>query len=189
MEAPKSGLRAFQDRMANAGWCIQLIPYDDPSKPMRVQTNLYALVGVLVFLGGFLLFLQKHDRIYLCVAVVALGLACLGLLFVGRSKRRGWQRLNAVCIDREHKRCHRIGGGAASGGYTWAFRLLCKFEFEGTEYSVTPGFWRSFASEKGLLRFLEKTINGDGICALYVNPQNPLQTEFSGGDLADWLLH
>lgn len=42
-ERQKSALRRYQDQAANADWRMQLIPCADPRKPVRIQTNGYAL--------------------------------------------------------------------------------------------------------------------------------------------------
>ena len=171
----KTALRSYQDRAANEGWRIQLIPHDDPSKTMWYPTNWYALAGMVVFGIGFWgLWGRGPQPIYWMAALGGFGFAALSLPLVGRARRRGWLRIRAVCLDRE---CH--------GGY---FRLQCRFGLEGKAYTVTPAaFWRNFNSEQALQRFLGRVIGDDGGCWLRVNPRNPLQTELAAG-LADKLL-
>jgi hypothetical protein len=174
----KSSLRAYQDRAANAGWRIQLIAHDDPSKAMRIQTNWYALAGAVVFSFGFCgawFGFGGPEQIYYAALAGGFGFALLSVLLAGRARRRGWLRIKAACLDRE---CH---GGV--------FRLRCGFELDGRAYTVTPApFWRNFNSDQTLQRFLGRVIGNDGMCCLRVNPGNPLQTELAGGDLADILL-
>jgi hypothetical protein len=184
----KSRLREFQDHASNVGWRIQLIPFDDTSRPMMIQTNWYAVIGMIFFLGGIGFYFRKYEGIYLGISIGGFCFACAGLLFAGKAKRRGWLRVNAVCVDREIQRVSTPGPRAA-GGYTWVFRLVCKFELDGKEFTVTPGFWRSFGSAEGLDLFLNKFISGDGACLLHVNPRNPLQTELLTGDITDKLLY
>jgi hypothetical protein len=184
-EPQKSALRSFQDRAANAGWRIQLIPYDDPSKPMRIQTNWGAVAGLLVVCIGFWGFwtggLQRiriPKTYYLWAMPGGLGFALVSLFVAGRFKRRSWLLLNAVCLDRDCR-------GDFQG---WEFRLLCRFELEGKTYTVTPAtYWRTFTSEASVNDFLAKVTDRDGTCCLRVNPRNPLETELAAG-LADRIL-
>ena len=179
----KSRLRKFQDESANVGWRIHLIPFDDSSKPMMIQTNWYALIGAIVFVGGCGLYFRKHDINYIYIAAAGLLFAFVGLWFVARNKRRGWVKIEVECVDREIKKSF------SNKGYTWAFRLVCKFNYDNKNYSVTPIFWRTFGSENSIKKFLASKIHGDGRCFLYVNPKNPLQTDFAGEDIAEKLLH
>ena len=183
-ESRKSALRSYQDRMLNQGWRIRFIPHDDPSKPVFVA-NWYALAGMTVFCFGFWgLWTGGMGRIRIpgtfCVAALVggFGFALVSLLLVGRFKRRGWLRINAVCLDREWH----------CDGESWEFRLLCRFELEGKTYTVTPApYWRTFISESAVGRFLANAIGEGGACCLRVNPRNPLQTELATG-LAEGLL-
>ena len=180
-EPKKSTLRSYQDRAANAGWRIQLIPHDDPSKTIWYPTNWFALAGAVVFCLGFSGVLPgEKSSDWICWAYIVGGFGfALGSLFVaGRLKRRGWLRMKAVCLDQECR-------AGADGG---SFRLRCRFELQGKAYTVTPAdFWCNFNSEAAIGRFLAKTIGEDGTCWLRVNPRNPLQTELAAG-LADRLL-
>ena len=183
MENEKSSLRNFQDRIANQGWRIRLIPFDDSSKPMAAQTNWYAMIGAIVFLGGCGLYFRDRDIRYIYFAVAGLAFAFVGLWLVARNKRRGWIKVEAECVDKE------IQKTLGQKNYTWAFRILCRFDFAGKNYSVTPVFWRTFSSEKAIEDFLASKIRGDGRCFLYINPKNPLRTELAADDIADKLLH
>lgn len=185
----KSKLRALQDYVANAGWRIQLIPYDDPSKPIRMETNWLALVGMLAFIGGVAAALLTRKPAYAGVSGAGFIFALLGLLLKGRMKRRSWIIVKAACLDRETRKMRTSGGARRVGGWTWAFRLICQFDLNGQNYTVTPSYWRTFRSEESVDCFFAKTISGDGICALHVNPHNPLETEFVGKDVKDFLLH
>jgi len=180
----KSTLRSYQDQAANAGWRIQLIPYDDPLKPKMMETNWGALAGAVVFCLGCLGILpgaKSLGWIFWAYVAGGCGFALISLLLGGRVRRRGWLRIKAVFLDQE---CN-TDSDSEEGAY---FRLRCRFELQGNTYTVTPAnFWRSFTSEAALHRFLTKTIGDDGMCWLRVNPQNPLQTELATG-LAHRLL-
>lgn len=177
----KSALRSYHDQAANAGWRIQLIPHDDPSKTIWHPTNWYALAGALVFCLGCLGILPGGkflSWIFWAYVGGGFGFALISLLVAGRARRRGWLRIKAVCLDQE--RHTDVEGGC--------FRLLCRFEFQGKTHTVTPvDYWRNFSSKAALRGFLAKTIGEDGTCWLRVNPRNPLQTELATG-LAHRLL-
>lgn len=172
----KSSIRSYQDRVANAGWRIQLIPHYDPSKTIWYPTNWYAMAGLAVCGIGFVgLGSRGLDSFYWLVVAGGFGFALLSFPFVAWARRRGWLRVNAACLDRE-----------CQGG---SFRLRCTFYLKGADYTVTPApFWREFSSEEALQRFMEKLIDKDGMCWLRVNPRNPLQTEIAAGDIAEKLL-
>ncbi len=187
MDEPKSGLREFQDQQANQGWRIQLIPFDGGTQTIAVKANPFALIGALVFVVCLLLGVRSENGNYVYGALGGFVLALLSLLFSGRGRRRGWKKIEAQCVDREIREVYaqpRPGEGP-----TWAFRLLCKFDYEGKNYLVTPGFWRTFATEHGIRSFLSKEISSEGRCFLYVNPRIPLETELAAGDIAEKLLH
>ena len=151
---------------------------------MRIQTNWYAMAGAVVFCIGFwglwtggAEWIRIPGTFYVAALAGGWCFALARIFLVGRGRRRGWLRLNGVCLDREW---HNDGEG-------WRFRLRCGFELEGKAYTVTPApFWRTFASEDAVGRFLAKAIAEDGTCWLHVNPRNPLQTELAMG-LADKL--
>jgi hypothetical protein len=172
----KSSIRSYQDRAANSGWRIKLIPHDDPSKTIWYPTNWYALAGMTVFCIGIVgLGSRVSEPIQWLVVAGGFGFALLSFPFLARARRRGWLRVKAACLDRE---CH---GGV--------FRLRCTFYLKDADYTVTPApFWREFSSEEILQRFLGKLIDKNGMCWLRVNPRNPLQTEIAAGDIAEKLL-
>ena len=179
----KSSLRNYQDRMANQGWRIPLIPFNDSSKPIMIQTNWFAVLGAIVFVGGLGLSFHKDDIRYVYAALGGLAFALAGIWFVAKFRRRNWVKVEARCMDKD------VQTGFNGEGAFWAFRLLCTFAYQGKNYSVTPIFWRGFTSKNSINDFLGKKIQQDGRCFLYVNPKNPLQTELAAGDLADKLIH
>ncbi len=124
------------------------------------------------------------------VAVMASGLVVMfvSLWYGGRRARRNWQRVQARVLNKEIYEDVGYADGAEPGK-TWFFTLLCEFDLNGETYRVTPSFWRSFATKSGVERFLEKVVNRNGLCELWVNPQNPLETELLGRDVKDALLH
>ena len=189
MDQPKSQLRVLQDHLANEGWRIQLIPFDDPSRPMMIKTNPFALIGALVFVVCLVLGIVTKNKNYAYAALGGFAFALLAMLFAARGKRRAWKKIAAQCVDREIREAHTPMSNNDPGGPVWVFRLLCKFSYAGMVYTVTPEFWRSFATEHGIKEFLNKEIRSDGGCFLYVNPQNPLETELAAGNVAEKLLH
>lgn len=125
-------------------------------------------------------------QIWVTLLCIGLVITFVSLLLKGRSVRHSWKRIQARCIDREIRQEH---ADDPDGGKVWRFQLLCEFEMEGRTFRVTPSFWRSFATRGGVTRFLDRRISPEGGCELYVNPDNPLETEFVGKDLKDFLLH
>ncbi|MFN7141800.1 MAG: hypothetical protein ACK4UN_20970 [Limisphaerales bacterium] len=176
----KSKLREYQDKMENAGWRIKTIPYDDPSKPMIIPPNWYALAGLAVLVGGIWLFLRHKQLVYAWVALGGFAFICISLLCNALTRRRRWVTVQARCLDMET---------AQAGRREWHFRILCRFELDGKNYTVTPKhFWRSFGSNEDLRSFFSKVIGPDGTCFLHVNPKNPLETELIADDVADKLF-
>jgi hypothetical protein len=110
----------------------------------------------------------------------------LSLAYDARKRRRNWKRIKAKRLDKEIYKEKTID--ADGHGITWHFQLLCEFELDGKTYKVTPAYWRTFFTKRGAKNFLESKIK-NGMCELYVNPDNPLETEFVGNDIKDFLLH
>ena len=166
-------------------WRIKTIPFRDDSAMM--ETNWGALLGALLFLVGISAGF-KVKALFL-ISIAGLVLALFSILFRGRIVRRHWKKVSAQCIDREIKRVLGNPGLRGGAGKTWAFQLLCEFEISGKQYTVTPGYWTTFISERRLQTFLDRVISLDGKCQLWVNPDNPLQAELIGNDIKDLLLH
>ena len=166
-------------------WKIKYIPYQ--TKPTMVK-NYGALVGASIFISGVFIpsMLGLHSHWILWICLLGLTVMFSSLLISGRSERKNWIKLEAYCIDSEIKQELSMD---PEGGKTWNFRLICQYTFNGKTYRVTPDFWRSFATESGIKRFLEKNIHSNSTCQLYINPENPLQTEFVGRDIKDVLVH
>lgn len=132
--------------------------------------------------------IHGHPAVWIGLMAAGLLIALISLLLHGRRIRRDWIRVEAKCIDREIYEDFSYTDGEDTKK-VWYFRLLCEFELNGRQYRVTPNFWRSFATKRGISNFLENNISSDGMCELHVNPSNPLQTEFAGHDIKDALLH
>lgn len=166
-------------------WRIKTIPFRDPFAP--VETNLGALLGAVLFIAGIVASIKI--KLLFLIAVLGIVIGLMSILFRGRTVRKKWKKVVAICSDREW---HEVLGAAGLNGgvrKTWAFQLLCVFELEGKKYTVTPAYWSTFISENHLLSFLEKHISADGKCQLWVNPKNPLQTELVANDVKDFILH
>ena len=97
----------FQDERENVGWRIEMIPFDDPFKPMMLQSSAFASVGALALLIGFILLAYNANK-YKMIAVwlVAGGLlmALFGLWFKARKIRKNWEFVTAHCVDCELKK-------------------------------------------------------------------------------------
>jgi hypothetical protein len=97
-------LRQYQDERENSGWRIRMIPYDDSSKPMTIESNWIANVGAIGFIGGaVLLFCNPGKYTSLCLGLMvgSLLLAFFGIWFKSRRQRKNWEVQTARCVDRE----------------------------------------------------------------------------------------
>ena len=166
-------------------WRIKNIPFRDPHAMMN--TNWGALLGALLFIGG--IFASLKVEALFSISIFGLVLTLASILFRGRIVRRNWKKVLAQCTDKEWKNVPGAPGQRGGVRKTWTFQLLCKFELDGKQYTVTPGYWSTFISESQLQKFLDKIISPDGRCQLWVNPNNPLQAELIANDIKDFLLH
>ncbi|HET7626500.1 MAG TPA: hypothetical protein VFM25_14685, partial [Verrucomicrobiae bacterium] len=178
----KQNIREFQDKQENLGWRIQKIPYDDASKP-KVVFNGIATVGAILFIFGFVLafnavtphhlpidFTTRNGKeIGLMFAVMGLLLAFFGTWFKARRKRKGWELVNARCVDRELKKIHLVvnSGDGSHGSWGWFWRMICEYEYHGQTYRVTPEIqWINFTSEAAAMKFFEEKVSPSGECKL-----------------------
>ncbi|MBN2008867.1 hypothetical protein JW960_05940 [candidate division KSB1 bacterium] len=169
---------------------IKYIPYRES---MHMEKNLGALLGALVFIGGILIIgrtpfapINGRQDSWIFVSVAGLCWCALALILKNRKLRKNWIRVKARCLDREIWKGDTNDGDT---GKTWYFILLCEFDLHGRTYKVTPGYWTTFATKGSVTRFLDKRITTGGLVEIYVNPDNPLQTELVGRDIKDLLLH
>ena len=188
----KSRVREFQDRIRDQGWRIKWIPHEASNQTLAVKGNPVTALGALGFVAGIALVLSTENRQWTALIVGGLIVMFGSLLYSARKKRADWVKLPARCIDRE------MGKGIGRGGKpVWSFRILCEFEYDGREYRVTPTHWlnvsyQTFAEDKGrsvVERELARVVGVDGMCWLYINPENPLQAEIASDDIKDKLLH
>jgi len=186
----RSSLRQHQDRIVNQGWRITMIPYDDPTKPRRYETNWPGLACMLVFVILVIAyFTTGMSPEHLLLALAGTVLAALFSVFVkARTGYSKWIRVRGKCLDRELHRCF------SSRGYSWSWRWLCEYEYDGATYRVTPTYWLTWGggklgSKRRAERFGNKVVDESGCMELWINPANPLQTEVVGRDIKDALLH
>ena len=169
----------------NSDWRIKTILFRDEYAMM--ETNWGALLGALLFLLG--IFAGFKVKALLLISIAGLVIGLFSVFFRGRGIRRNWKKVFAQCIDGEIKQVFSTPGIRGGAKKTWTFQLLCEFELSGKQYMVTPGYWSTFISERGLRKFLDRVISPDGTCQLWVNPDNPLQAELLVNDIKDLLLH
>ena len=183
MDAQKK-IRKMQDRLRNAGWRIQWIPWWEPDKPeIKNAKNPLPLLGIVIFIGVFFwnnyTFFGVRLTIsqIIAIAVFGLGITMLGVVLSAFQLQFGWKRIEAQCVDREIKAYEKEPGEMTS---SWGYRLVCAFRFDGKEYKVTPepSNFGNFTSKQRVEKYLNGKIDANGHCQLWVNPRNPLQTVF-----------
>jgi len=179
-------VRQFQNEKENAGWRIQMIPYDDISKPMTMSLGgivaVVPAVGIFGFLGGLALATYDHTKYEssgLMIAVLGFVVLFGGAWLKARVVRQDWDVASGRCVDRELQKIWIPRGAANAGGHwAWFWRIICEYEYLGVRYRVTPEvYWASFSSEDAALKFLEERISPNGECTLRVNPKNLLRAE------------
>lgn len=189
-------LRKYQDNRLNAGWRIQIIPYDDSSKPITPNSTgalaFVQAIGVLGFIAGLALALYdktEYKEKGLIIASLSFLIVLVGFWLKSRSDREGWDVAYGRCVDREIRKLWTQSGGHGSG-WIWVWRIVCEHDYVGIKYRVTPTVnWATFSSEEAALKFLEEKISPADDCKLRVNPKNPLQTELFGQGIKDKLLY
>ena len=178
-------MKPIENSLDKSEWRIKPIAFRDEYAMM--ETNWGALLGALLFLGG--IFAGFKMKELFLISIAGLILMFYSVFIRGRNVRKNWKKVSAQCIDRETKCVLGTPGQRGGARKVWTFQLLCEFEVEGKRHTVTPGYWTTFISEGRLQTFLDKVIAPDGKCQLWVNPDNPLQTELIGNDIKDLLLH
>jgi len=166
-------------------WRIKTIPFRNDYE--MIETNWSTLFGALLFLVG--IFVGFKVKELFSISLIGLVIMLVSTFIRGRNIRRNWRKISAKCIDGETMRT--LGKAGPNGGVSmvWTFQLLCEFEMDGNQYTVTPRYWITFISESRLQTFLNKIISLDRKCQLWVNPNNPLQTEFVANDIKNFLMH
>jgi hypothetical protein len=182
--------RRYQDQMANAGWRIQMIPYDDPSGPMTISLKgwraIVPVVGAFGFFAGLALVFYDDGQYVtrgLVFAIASWLLALFGWWLKNREVKMDWDVAPARCVDRE---LGKIPPASPGGGCSWAWRLVCEYDYLGIPYRVTPeAHWSSFPSQAAAHKFLDERISPRGECMLRVDPKNPLRTELLKAGVKD----
>jgi len=178
-------MKPIESPSDKSDWRIKDIPFHDDYT--MIETNWGALLGALLFLLG--IFAGFKIKELFSISFVGLVLMIVSTFMRGRNVRRNWEKVSAQCIDQETNWVFGTPGLRGGSRKNWTFRLLCEFKMDGTQYTVTPGYWTTFISESRVQTFLNKVISVDGKCQLWVNPKNPLQTELITGDIKDFLIH
>jgi len=116
------------------------------------------------------------------ISIAGLALAVLSRVVAARTKYRGWIPVDAIVLDREHrKRKRRRKGKGGKTTTVWSFRLLCRFDYQGQTYEATPECPDPTIvkkTESALKKYLVSKITPENRCRLYVDPDNPLHAVF-----------
>lgn len=176
----QSKVRKLQDWSANRNWRIDFIPWaEDGDKPMvkgiENPMGILSLLGVMLFLVGFVYLIAKRESIEnlaipvaICVTGVILG--AIGSILHEKVRKGNWITVNAECLDYETKL-----GRTSQRAHLWALRALCRFEVNGCEIQCTPEVtWPKRKGEE----WKEKYISDQATCILLVNPKRPREVEF-----------
>ena len=179
-------LRGMQDRLRNAGWRIQWIPWQLPDTPEFICSPI-GLLGAAIFVGTIVVFLFVGHRsdssrtisvnVMIVTAAAGLIIALIGILYSALKKQAGWTRIDATCLGREIR---EVAGDPDDIKPVWAYRLVCRFIYNEKTYTVTPEYSHAinFRSAQHVEQYLNERIQPDGRCHLWINPHNPLQTIF-----------
>jgi hypothetical protein len=164
--------RQARDEKKNAGWRIQLIPYDESYRPTARSSDSSgdgysdSLEWAMGAASSWLLD-WFCDRL--------LPRMLLRLDWVAKrdwQAKPGWAVVQGRCTDREIRKV------SVRGKWVWQWRIVCNYEQRGNPYRVTPKVnWSSFNSEVAAIQFLESRISPNGECTLRIHPNNSLRTE------------
>jgi hypothetical protein len=181
-------LRKLQDRLRNAGWRIQHIPWQPEGKleihnPKDPYTWLLLLAGFAGFFGGIPLLSNNTVSTPVGIGIMIGGLLLLFLsrFTTGYNLYRKYIRVDAICIDREVQEFEDIEScGSLTKNTFWAPRILCEYKYKGQIFTVTPIIVKmvAFNTEDGVNKFLDDRIDVNQKCTLWINPDLPLQTFF-----------
>lgn len=179
-------LRDLQDTLRNRGWRIKHIPWMEAGQLEMVYNTPLTLLMAFGGLATFFTFIGLVVTQKLPVPYIAFGFGGLGLILVSRiyaagHKYKDWKKVRAKCLDKEIREVIVPRRGKTGTSKVWAFRLLCEYEYRGFKYKVTPETDQlvAFSREASLRSYLEKTIDFNNLCTLWVNTENPLQTRFN----------
>lgn len=181
-------LRKLQDEIRNSGWRIRHISWLPPGKverygPGNPSTWFLILLGLACFFGGPVLLCQPGFLAWAGIPIMVFGLILVGLsrYAAGRFLYGRFVPVKAVCLDREVQEFIDPDSiGSLTENTFWLPRILCEFEFRNQSYRVTPIIVKTvaFKTEEGVHRFLNKRLDSDGQCTLWVDPENPLHAIF-----------
>jgi hypothetical protein len=181
-------LRKLQDEIRNGGWRIQHISWLPPGKverygPGNLSTWCLIILGFACFFAGPALLSEAGFPIWAGISIMVFGLALLmfSRFSAGRFLYGRFVPVKAVCLDREVREfIDPDTVGDLIENTFWKPRILCEFEFRDKCYQVTPIIVKTLAfnTEEGVHRFLNKRLDSDGKCTLWIDPENPLHAVF-----------
>lgn len=170
----------FQKQQRDAGWRIKSILWHDAGKLEKIDPPIpatpFTLAAVIVWIALLAVsFVNGEPEWTMAFGVGGLVAGILACVYTASQRYQHWVSVNAICCDKE------VRSARPQGHEVWTFRVQCDFQYEGKTYAVTPalGLWCNFRKEEAVLKYLNETIDQNGNCLLWVNPDNPLQTSFN----------
>lgn len=181
-------LRKLQDGIRDRGWRIKHVSWLPEGKleyygPNNISTWLLVIFGLLCFLGGPVLSSKLSLPVWGVIALMVFGLVLLMLsrYAAGHFLYSRFVSVEALCVDKEIREfiCPDSAGSLTESTF-WVPRILCNFEFRNQSFRVTPIIVKTvaFSSKKGADHFLEKRMDANGKCRLWIDPDNPLHAVF-----------
>jgi hypothetical protein len=190
------------ERAPSANWQIERIDPDEGRNPRVVYGVPLLLFLALLLIGAlagmlmvplinaadaanpvFSLMTPAHLFVLSLLLLCAIPLAW-GLVAAVRrlTTPDPWVQIEALCHRREVQPVP--GEYDADAYYGYSYRLLCRFEYDGLAYDVTPEGTaepepRLFTTREAAWDFLKQYLLEDGRTQLWINTRNPLEAHLT----------
>ena len=183
---------SFREQIYNQGWRIKWEQWTPGGKrvldtpPLKVKLS--GIPCLILFLGAIAMmacaFINQEKKWAEAAAGSAIAMwvgaifaAAWSNLYAARVRKETWISVRARRIDSEIGDMPKINLGKET---RWSFRLVCRFEFQGKEYTVVPdpSATLRFTTRQEVDDYLAGRIDADGNCTLWLDPANPSYTFF-----------